>query len=100
MRRGSQTPGSQEINPALFEHDEERALWKGYGKAALVLDEGSDVEALIGELRALRPTIDAYFEAVFVMADEPKVRANRLAMLQRLADLPRGIADLSLLRGF
>ncbi len=89
-----------QVNPALFEHEEEHGLWKGYSKAALVLDEQSDFNALLQSLDELRPTIDAFFEKVFVMAEDEAVRGNRLALLQRVAALPRGIADLSQVRGF
>ena len=43
----------------------------------------------------LRKPVDAFFEAVMVMAEDPKVRANRLALLQQvLGDFSR-IADFS-----
>jgi len=44
--------------------------------------------------------INRFFEAVLVMAEEPQVRANRLGLLQRVAALPAGAADLSPLEGF
>lgn len=44
--------------------------------------------------------INAYFEKVFVMAEDEKVRNNRLAFLRDLAALPRGVVDLSQLPGF
>jgi glycyl-tRNA synthetase len=34
------------------------------------------------------------------MAENEKVRANRLGMLQRIAALAKGIADFSCLEGF
>ena len=42
----------------------------------------------------------AFFDAVFVMAEEPGLRTARLASGQHIAALPDGIADLSLLKGF
>ncbi len=51
-------------------------------------------EALV-EIASLRPQVDAFFDAVMVMAPEPELRANRLALLQRIsADFSR-IADFS-----
>ncbi len=91
---------SSEVNPALFEHEEEAQLWAAYGRSVLMLDEESDFNALYEVLAELRPTIDAYFEKVFVMAKEERLRANRLALLKRLADLPRGIVELSEVQGF
>jgi glycyl-tRNA synthetase len=37
---------------------------------------------------------------VLVMAEDSAVRSNRLGLLQRVAALSRGIADLSKLEGF
>ena len=56
--------------------------------------------AFIAGLRRLEPAITRFFEAVLVMDEDLTVRANRLALLQHIADLARGIADLSELEGF
>lgn len=46
-------------------------------------------------IAGLRPQVDSFFDAVMVMAPEEKVRANRLALLQRvLRDFSR-LADFS-----
>ena len=42
----------------------------------------------------------AFFENVFVMAEDEAIRANRLALLREAADLPKGVLDLSCLPGF
>jgi glycyl-tRNA synthetase len=46
------------------------------------------------------PAVNKFFDAVLVMAEDERVRANRLGLLQRIAALPQGAADLSLLEGF
>lgn len=46
------------------------------------------------------PVVNRFFDAVLVMADDPAVRHNRLGLLQRLAALMAGAADLSKLEGF
>jgi glycyl-tRNA synthetase beta chain len=43
----------------------------------------------------LRGPVDAFFEAVMVMAPEPEIRANRLALLRRVLKDFSGIADFS-----
>ena len=50
-------------------------------------------------LSTLRPKIDAFFEAVLVMAEDPAVRANRLALLSAVVSLFDGVADLSHVKG-
>jgi glycyl-tRNA synthetase beta chain len=52
-------------------------------------------DAALEEIASLRPQIDAFFDAVMVMAPEAEIRANRLALLTRItADFSR-IADFS-----
>ena len=36
----------------------------------------------------------------FMLQEDEKIRKNRLALLQKIAELPKGIADLSVLPGF
>ena len=58
-----------------------------------------DYAGTLAALAALKPPVDAFFEAVMVMADDAEVRANRLALLAQLDTLCREVADLSLLPG-
>ena len=54
-------------------------------------------------LAAFQPMIRAitrFFEDVLVMAEDPAVRSNRLALLQRIVALADGVADLSKMEGF
>jgi glycyl-tRNA synthetase beta chain len=53
----------------------------------------------LGRLAQLRPPVDAFFEQVMVMDEDPRLRANRLALLAELHGLFIGIADLSRLPG-
>jgi len=53
----------------------------------------------LGRLAQLRPPVDAFFEQVMVMDEDPGLRANRLALLAQLHGLFIGIADLSRLPG-
>jgi glycyl-tRNA synthetase beta chain len=53
----------------------------------------------LGRLAQLRPAIDAFFDQVMVMDEDPKLRANRLTLLAQLHALFLGIADLSRLPG-
>ena len=66
------------------------------------LEETTDRHvSVLGEiLRDLKDPIHRYFTDVLVMADDPELRRARLALVQRVAALPDGIADLSQLQGF
>ena len=46
-------------------------------------------------LAGLRAPVDAFFTDVLVMADDPAVRSNRLALLRRLAARFEAVADIS-----
>jgi glycyl-tRNA synthetase beta chain len=50
-------------------------------------------------LAVLRDAVDAFFDSVMVMADDPTLRANRLALLKRMQSLFMHAADLSRLPG-
>ena len=56
---------------------------------------GTAVLALLAELRE---PVDAFFDQVMVMAEDPAVRDNRLALLTFLRDLFLNVADISLLQ--
>jgi glycyl-tRNA synthetase beta chain len=53
----------------------------------------------LGRLAQLRPAVDEFFDQVMVMDEDPKLRANRLALLAQLHGLFAGVADLSRLPG-
>jgi glycyl-tRNA synthetase beta chain len=64
------------------------------GKVKGLRAEKRYTEAL-EQIATLRPQVDAFFDAVMVMAPDTALRANRLALLERvLADFS-GIADFS-----
>lgn len=59
--------------------------------------EGRYAEAL-DTLAALREPVDAFFDKVMVMAEDPVIRANRLALLANLRALFLEVADIAQLQ--
>ncbi len=55
---------------------------------------GDYTEALRA-LASARGPVDRFFDDVMVMADDPALRANRLALLARLAEAMNQVADIS-----
>ena len=53
---------------------------------------------MLAVLAGLQAAVDRYFDGVMVMADDPAIRANRIAMLYQMRELFLGIADFSLLQ--
>jgi glycyl-tRNA synthetase len=58
------------------------------------------VEGLVASLRLIEPDITRFFDSILVMDEDLTIRRNRLALLQQIAKLTNGIADLSKLEGF
>jgi glycyl-tRNA synthetase beta chain len=46
-------------------------------------------------IASLRPALDQFFDEVMVMADDPIMRENRLALLQSIASLFTKVGDFS-----
>ena len=62
--------------------------------ADAAFDRG-DYTASLQALAALKAPVDAFFESVMVNADDPDLRRNRLALLDRLHAAMNRVADLS-----
>jgi glycyl-tRNA synthetase beta chain len=56
--------------------------------------QGDYTRALLA-LATARPVVDRFFDDVMVMADDPGVRANRLALLSDVARTMNRVADIS-----
>ena len=69
-------------------------------RAQLDADSSASIDQLLSGLKTLRDPINAFFEDVLVMADDEKLKNARLSLLQHVAALPDGVADLSKLEGF
>ncbi len=89
-----------EFHPDDLVEEEELVLFAALKEAEELVDADSDADALMHAFMPLVPPIQRFFDKVLVMAEEPRLRNVRLALLQRIAALSRGIADLSKLEGF
>ena len=69
------------------------AVEAAYAETSPALAQG-DYVSVLTRLAALRAPVDAFFDAVMVNADDPAVRANRLALLKRLADRLGSVAAI------
>jgi glycyl-tRNA synthetase beta chain len=58
-----------------------------------------DYTGALTQLAKLRAEVDAFFDGVMVNDPDPRLRANRLALLADLRKLFSGVADLSVLPG-
>jgi glycyl-tRNA synthetase len=85
-------------NKKLLVEEAEKGLYEAVQSLPSKAD--GDVDAFLKNVVTLIPSISLFFDKVLVMAEEQKVRENRLGLLQSIASLSAGIADLSKLEGF
>lgn len=87
-----------QINPALLSDPAEQALASKIAslqpQAANQMQLGDFVGAL-STLALAREQVDQFFNDVMVMADDPALRQNRLALLNQLHGLMNQVADIS-----
>jgi glycyl-tRNA synthetase beta chain len=88
------------VDPAHFEADAERELADALASAQRETAEAlgvGDYTAVLARLSQLQAPVDTFFDSVLVNADNPAVRANRLALLGQLKAQFSAIADIALL---
>ena len=87
--------------PAAYQEQVEHDLHRACERAAAQLDGAEDIAASLGHVLAgLAAPINTYFDAVLVNAESEELRLARQALIQRIAQLPAPVADLSRLQGF
>jgi glycyl-tRNA synthetase beta chain len=86
------------VGAALLTEPTEKALAERSSELAGKV-KGLRVEknytAALEQIATLRPQVDAFFDTVMVMAPDAEVRANRLALLEKVLGDFSGIADFS-----
>jgi len=86
------------VKPELFVLPQEKELHDAYLAVSGNVCEHiarDDFAAALREMATLRKPVDAFFDAVMVMADDKAVRFNRLSLLEAVSVLFRSIADFS-----
>ncbi|HVX78037.1 MAG TPA: DALR anticodon-binding domain-containing protein, partial [Bradyrhizobium sp.] len=87
---------------ALYRLDEEKALAKAIDQAKAEAGNAvakEDFAAAMSAMAGLRPAVDAFFDKVKVNDDDPKVRENRLKLLNEIRAATRAVADFSKIEG-
>jgi glycyl-tRNA synthetase beta chain len=99
-KAGESAPRS--IDTGALEAPAERQLFEALRARRDAVEAATarnDYAASLALLAQLRPAVDAFFDQVMVMDENPKLRANRLALLTQMRGLFAGVADLSRLPG-
>ena len=88
------------VRPGDLVEEAEKNLYAAWQKADKRKRGPGSVDDFLNAFTPLLPAINEFFDKVLVMADATSVKENRLGLLQGIADLADGIADLSKLEGF
>ena len=84
------------VDPALLTEAAEQALLAEVERVEREAAESRsrrDYPAILRSVATLKPAVDAFFDGVMVMAEDARVRANRLALMRRVASLFADLAD-------
>ena len=86
------------VDPAMLCDTAEKELYACITGAEPHFQESiqeRDYAKLLTQLATLQPAIDTFFDDVLVMAEEPALRTNRLALLNRIGRNIYAVADLT-----
>ncbi len=88
------------LKPEKFVEPATRKLYEAYLACRAQVNSTTQVDELFQAMLPLVEPINTFFDDVLVMHEDRELRENRLALLQRIAALPKGIVDLSKVMGF
>lgn len=86
------------VDERVFEEDCEKELFAELQRIqqdVTRLMASEDYPEVLRTIAKLRPSVDAFFDGVMVMAKDEAVKTNRLALLTQVAGLFAGLADFS-----
>ena len=86
------------VEPALLSDASEQALAEAIATLAPRIAAESDPDVALREAASLAPAVDALFDGVMVLAEDPAVRANRVRLLRDALAAFQPIGDLTKLQ--
>ncbi|CUA94036.1 glycine--tRNA ligase subunit beta [Thiomonas bhubaneswarensis] len=98
LKKSEVAVSADAIDPSRLIEPAEQALAQALQAIAPQADAAyaqADYTASLKALAALKAPVDAFFDQVMVNAEDPALRANRLALLARLQSAMNQVADLS-----
>jgi glycyl-tRNA synthetase beta subunit len=91
-----------DLDPQAVVEKAEESLYAALlgAEKSLHLSQIYSADSFLTAFLPMIPAVNCFFEEVLVMAEDARLRQNRLALLQRIVALGNGIADMSKLEGF
>jgi glycyl-tRNA synthetase beta chain len=96
--RKSGSEAAPAVDRGLLADGAEHDLYLAFQKLTPEVEndyEGGNFAGALQALATAKPVVDRYFDDVMVMADDPGIRANRLALLRGVARTMNRVADIS-----
>jgi glycyl-tRNA synthetase beta chain len=96
LQEKAQGAGTARTDASLFKEEAERQLDAELARVeaeSAAFRAARDYPALLKAVATIEPAVDRFFADVLVMAPEPALRDNRLALVRRVATLFAGVAD-------
>ncbi len=87
-----------EVDRARLADGAEHDLYLAFEKLGPLVNDhcaAGDYSGALRELATAKVAVDRFFDDCMVMADDPAIRANRLALLRRVAGTMNRVADIS-----
>jgi glycyl-tRNA synthetase beta chain len=94
----SESEAANAVDRGRLEEGAEHDLWLAFQKLDPAVDADfarGDFSSALKALASARPAVDRFFDDVMVMADDPAIRANRLALLRGIRTTMNRVADIS-----
>jgi glycyl-tRNA synthetase beta chain len=92
------SPG--EVDESLLAEEPERELYRAYlalDRETRALARAGDYQLALEAISTLRPLVDTFFDKVLVMAEDRRIRENRLRLLGKLDQVFSWIAQFSVI---
>ena len=88
------------LNPQACREPAEKELLAALQTAEQTPRTSGNVDDFLQAFLPMLPAVNKFFESIMVMTEDQTLRENRLGLLQRIAALADGVADLGRLEGF
>jgi glycyl-tRNA synthetase len=88
------------VNPQALVEPAEKELLEALQTAEAKPRRSGSVDDFLTSFQPMIPAVNLFFDKVLVMTEDAHLRKNRLGLLQSIAALANGTADMSKLEGF
>ncbi|OGR60441.1 MAG: glycine--tRNA ligase subunit beta [Desulfobacula sp. RIFOXYB2_FULL_45_6] len=88
------------VDESFFQDPSEEALYKTVNEVRQKVEDlikAGSYESALSTIATLRAEVDAFFTGVMVMAEDDRIRKNRIALLSSVSGLFKDIADFSMI---